>query len=157
MDSPNGATRKRLLFVEDDEDNRESFAMVLDEKYNVFGYPCPQDALREIDSVRPDLLLLDIGMEPIDGLECLRTIRNLPGYGRVPALARTAHARTADRQRFLEGGFQGVVVKPVLDPLQLIRSIDELLIAAQDGLDETRTCSTSTAPRSRGSNGSAQT
>ncbi len=113
--------RKRLLFVEDDRDNRETFAMILEQKYDVFGYASAEDAMLAIYDVQPDLLLLDIGMHPVDGLECLRAIRAIPRYREIPALALTAYAHAADQQRFLEGGFQGVVVKPVLDPWQLFR------------------------------------
>jgi CheY-like chemotaxis protein len=78
------APRKRLLFVEDDRDNRETFAMLLEQKYDVFGYPSAEDAMQAIYDVQPDLLLLDIGMYPVDGLECLRAIRAMPRYRATP-------------------------------------------------------------------------
>ena len=147
--------RPRLLFVEDDRDNLETFSMILDERYAVFGYPSAAAAVQAIDVVRPDLLLLDIGMRPVDGLECLRVIRAMPGYARIPALALTGFARAVERQSFLDGGFQAVVVKPVVDHLALIAMIDELLIGGP-GLDEKKIVTTSSTPRSReSSNGSA--
>jgi CheY-like chemotaxis protein len=143
------APRKRLLFVEDDRDNRETLAMILEQKYDVFGYPSAEDAMQAIYDVQPDLLLLDIGMYPVDGLECLRSIRAIPRYRTTPAVALTAHARGADRKKFIEGGFQAVVVKPVLDPLQLIGRIDELLLGAS-ALDARQIVTKTSAPRSRG-------
>ena len=141
--------RKRLLFVEDDRDNRETFAMILEQKYDVFGYPSAEDAMQAIYDVQPDLLLLDIGMHPVDGLECLRSIRAIPRFREIPALALTAFAGPADCKKFLEGGFQAVVVKPVLEAVRLIGQIDELLIGAP-GLDVGEIVPTSSAPRSRG-------
>ena len=147
--------RPRLLFVEDDRDNLETFSMILDQRYAVFGYPSAIDAVRAIDVVRPDLLLLDIGMRPVDGLECLKAIRAIPGYAEIPALALTGYARAVERQSFLDGGFQAVVVKPVVDHLELIAMIDELLIRGSH-LDVRRIVPTSSAPRStEGSNGGA--
>ena len=149
------APRKRLLFVEDDRDNRDTFAMILEQKYDVFGYPSAEDAMQAIYDVQPDLLLLDIGMYPVDGLECLRAIRAIPRFRKIPALALTAFAGAADGEKFLEAGFQAVVVKPVLDPTELIGRIDALLISA--ALDAAEIMPTSSAPRSRGPYESAPT
>jgi CheY-like chemotaxis protein len=148
--------RKRLLFVEDDRDNLETFSMILDERYAVFGYPSAAEAVQAIEVVRPDLLLLDIGMRPVDGLECLRAIRAIPGYREIPALALTGFARADERQRFLDGGFQAVVVKPVVDHLELMAMIDELLIGGS-GLDGRKTVPTSSPPGSNeSSNGGSR-
>jgi two-component system, chemotaxis family, CheB/CheR fusion protein len=150
-----GTSRKRLLFIEDDRDNLEVFSMILDERYAVFGYPSAVDALQAIDVVRPDLLLLDIGMHPVDGLECLKAIRAKPEYRKIPALALTGFGRAVERKRFLDGGFQAVVVKPVLDHRELIAMIDGLLNGARC-LDGQETVADATAPRTSKSNGGAQ-
>ena len=148
--------RKRLLFVEDDRDNRDTFAMILEQKYDVFGYPSAADAMQAIYDVQPDLLLLDIGMYPVDGLECLRAIRAIPRFRKIPALALTAFAGAADGKKFLEAGFQAVVVKPVLEASQLTGQIDELLIGAP-ALDAGKDVPTSSAVRSRESHGDSAT
>lgn len=157
MTPPNEPTpRKRLLFVEDDRDNRETFAMILEQKYDVFGYSSAEEAMQAIYDVQPDLLLLDIGMHPVDGLECLRAIRAIPKFREVPALALTAFAGAADGKKFIEAGFQGVVVKPVLEAVQLIARIDELLGGAP-GLDAEKIVPTSSTVRSRESHGGLST
>ena len=120
-------TRTNLLLVEDDADTLEVFSIVLGERYAVSAHRSPLDALRAIDAARPDLVVLDIGLQPINGVECLQKIRATPGYGDVPAVALTGFARDDDRRRFLARGFQAVVVKPILDPADLMAVIDGLV------------------------------
>jgi CheY-like chemotaxis protein len=117
----------RLLLVEDDQDNLDVLTVILSEKYRVFSYGCAHDALRGLEAAKPDLLLLDIGMSPVDGVECLRAIRAMPGYGSIPAIALTGYARNAEREAFQAAGFQVVVTKPVLDHRELFGTITRLL------------------------------
>ena len=65
-------------------------------------------------------------MHPVDGLQCLKMIRGLPECRDIPAVALTGFARDVERQSFLDGGFQAVVVKPVFDPEELIALVDRL-------------------------------
>jgi CheY-like chemotaxis protein len=120
-------TRTRLVLVEDDQDSLEAFSIFLGEKYAVFGYASAAEAVQVIDATKPDVLVLDIGMYPVDGVQCLEMIRATPGYRDIPAVALTGFARDVERQRFLDGGFQAVVVKPVLDHWELIAVIDRLV------------------------------
>ena len=117
----------RLLLVDDNRDNLELLAMLLSEKYAVASYGSAVEALAALDGVRPDVLVLDIGMAPVDGVQCLAAIRAQPGYSTTPAVALTAFARDSERAEFLAAGFQQVVTKPVLDPSTLMRAIDAAL------------------------------
>lgn len=117
----------RLVLVDDNQDNLEILTVILGEKYHVSSYACVQAALTALERAKPDLLLLDIGMTPVDGLQCLNAIRAIPGYGCIPAIALTAYARDVDRKAFLTAGFQAVVTKPILDHGELFGSIAALL------------------------------
>jgi CheY-like chemotaxis protein len=117
----------RLLLVDDDQDNLEVFTLILSEQYRVSSYSCAAEALTALEAAKPDLLLLDIGMGPVDGLQCLKAIRARPGCGRIPAIALTAFAREVERDAFLAAGFQMVVTKPVLDHQELLAAINSLL------------------------------
>ena len=123
-------TARRLLLVDDDQDNLEVLTVILGEKYRVWSYRGAAEALAALEAVRPDLVVLDIGMSPVDGLQCLEAIRARPRYGRVPAIALTAFARDVDRKAFLAAGFQTVVTKPVLDHRELLAVIASLLTSA---------------------------
>jgi CheY-like chemotaxis protein len=73
-----------------------------------------------------DLILMDVQMPRMDGLEATRQIRQLPGYGAVPILAMTANAFSADRQNCTDAGMNDHIVKPV-DPARLYAVIEHWL------------------------------
>jgi CheY-like chemotaxis protein len=106
---------ERLLVVEDDADNLALLMVILGEKYDVTGCGTTADALLALETFKPDLFVLDVGMRPIDGVQFLGGIRALPGLNGIPAIALTGYASESDRQRFLAAGFQAVVTKPILD------------------------------------------
>ena len=124
------ATRAaRLLVVDDNPDNLEIVTVLLGQKYDVYGYGSAAEALDALDTVRPGLLVLDIRMRGVDGLQCLQAIRARPGYAGIPAVALTAFARDVEQKAFLDAGFQAVVTKPILDDRELLGTIEHLLAA----------------------------
>lgn len=124
-------TTARLLVVEDNQDTLDLLTLWLSQKYRVFSYGCADEALTALETAKPDLLLLDIGMRPIDGLECLKAIRATPGYGSIPALALTGYALETQRKAFQAAGFQAVLAKPVLDD-ELFAAITAVLAPLGD-------------------------
>ena len=118
----------RLLLVEDNPDNREVLAVLLGQTYEVAAYGSAAEAVAALETFEPDVLVLDIGMEPVDGVQCLATIRAHPRHAGTPAVALTAFARDVERKEFLRAGFQAVVTKPVLEHHQLVAVIDRLLV-----------------------------
>jgi len=132
-------TRTRLVLVDDHQDSLEAFSIFFGEKYTVFGYASAVEALQAIDAAKPDVLVLDVGMYPVDGVECLKAIRATPGYRDIPAVALTGFAYEVERQGFLDAGFQAVAVKPVLDLGELIAVIDRLVNAAAPAAHQTPT------------------
>jgi CheY-like chemotaxis protein len=119
----------RLLLVDDNPDNLEIVAVFLGQQYEVYCYGSAAEALNAIDTVRPDLLVLDICMGGVDGVQCLQAIRAKPGYAAIPAVALTAFARDVEQKAFLGAGFQAVITKPILDDRQLIGTIERVLSA----------------------------
>jgi two-component system sensor histidine kinase BarA len=117
----------RLLLVDDNRDNLDVLAFLLSEKYEVAACSSAAEAVRIVESTAMDVLVLDIGMAPMDGLECLKVIRAMPHHAATPAIALTAFARQTDRDDFLEAGFQAVVTKPIMDQQRLEALIDSLL------------------------------
>jgi CheY-like chemotaxis protein len=117
----------QLLLVDDNVDNLEVLAVILSQKYQVFSCRSAHEALAALDAVDPEIIMLDIGMSPVDGIECLRAIRARPAYARTPAIAVTAYAREPERRACRDAGFEAVVTKPILDYVELEVLIDTLL------------------------------
>ena len=118
----------KVLLVDDEADARELAERILRGSHaEVCSAANAAQALQLMSSERPDVLVSDIGMPDIDGLELLALIRALgPAQGGgLPALALTAFARPQDRQRALDGSFQAHASKP-LDPHTLLATVAQL-------------------------------
>jgi len=87
----------------------------LEEEFDFMACNSCADALSQIEKLAPDLLLMDIAMAEMNGMDCLKRIRTIPEFKNVPAIAVTALAYPEDKRNCLEAGFQAVVVKPVLN------------------------------------------
>jgi len=111
----------RILIVDDEKDSRELMAVALKGLgADVTSAGCVADALTELLTLMPDVLISDIGMPGEDGYSLIQKIRAQERIGadRLPAIALTAYARAEDRTRILSAGFQIHVPKPV-DPDEL--------------------------------------
>ncbi len=105
-----------VLVVDDDRDARELIARILaDCQASVRLAASAREAFDLLQAAPPDLLISDLGMPEVDGLELLSWVRALPreAGGQVAAIALTAFARSEDRLKALEAGFSAHVSKPV--------------------------------------------
>jgi signal transduction histidine kinase len=122
---PSALRGRTVLVVEDHDDARELVVGVLESAgARVLSASNAQDALDRATIVRPDVLVADLGLPGEDGLVLLARMREV--YPDLPALALTAFARPADRERSLAAGFQQHVIKPV-DPRHLVECIVAVL------------------------------
>jgi PAS domain S-box-containing protein len=117
----------RVLVVEDDADARELLALTLEVSgAEVNAVESVQEALRNLELFKPDVLLSDIGMPVESGYDLIRQVRLLSGESRdIPAVALTAFATDKDRQLALAAGFQIHLAKPV-EPNALVKAIEKL-------------------------------
>lgn len=116
------AAARKVLVVDDNADSADSLAAVLrlsGHEVQVAGDG--QRALELAASMRPDTVLLDIGLPHMDGYEVARRLRALPGLAEVQLIALTGYAQDADRRAASDAGFEQHLTKPVdLDELARI-------------------------------------
>jgi CheY-like chemotaxis protein len=106
---------RRVLVVDDDATSRASLAAALETLgAEVSTAQSGHDALDVVAQQHPSVVLSDLAMPDGDGFWLLDHIRDLPdGGGRLPVVAVTAHAGTADRSRVMAAGFDAYLCKPV--------------------------------------------
>jgi CheY-like chemotaxis protein len=103
-----------ILVVEDNDKNRKLVRDVLTVRgYRLLEAVTGEDGVRLAREHRPDLVLMDIQLPGIDGIEALRQLRADPALAGTPVLAVTASAMTHDRQKILAAGFDGYQSKPI--------------------------------------------
>jgi PAS domain S-box-containing protein len=114
---PFAGVNARILLAEDNITNQQ-VALAILKKFGLRAEAVANgaEALKALESIPYDLLLMDVQMPVMDGLEATRQIRSpqsvLPNH-RVPIIAMTAHAMQGDRERCLEAGMNDYVSKPV--------------------------------------------
>jgi signal transduction histidine kinase/CheY-like chemotaxis protein len=114
-----------ILVVDDERDSLDIVHYVLaDMAATIVTASTAYEALQMIDSLKPDLMVSDIGMPGMDGMELIRRVRSSgnPQVAGVRALALTAFSRKEDRLRSLEAGFDDYLSKPVA-PAELVRAV----------------------------------
>lgn len=107
-------TGERILLVEDNEKNMKLFRDVLSATgYRTLEATTGREAVELATEHTPDLVLMDIQMPDIDGVEALRMLRADARTASLRVLAVTAQAMQGDREQFLAEGFDGYLSKPV--------------------------------------------
>ena len=130
LEPPSGA---RLLVVEDNLVNQKVVLAVLRKKgFRLEVANDGREALAKLEApdAAYDLVLMDVQMPVLDGLEATRCIRRNPRWNRLPIVAMTAHAMNGDRERCLEAGMDAYISKPV-QPAHLIATIEKHLAASR--------------------------
>jgi two-component system cell cycle response regulator DivK len=118
-------TGEQILVVEDNEKNMKLFRDVLTATgYRTLEATTGGQAVELAAEHAPDLVLMDIQLPDIDGVEALRRLRADERTAALPVLALTAQAMEGDRKRFLAAGFDGYVSKPV-NIIELVTTVSE--------------------------------
>jgi CheY-like chemotaxis protein len=118
---------KKILVAEDNAVNRELLRELLEmQGYEIFEACDGQEALTMIEKIKPDLLVLDLGMPVLDGFGAIARIRANPATASLPVLAATAYAMRGDREKTLAAGFDGYLSKPI-NPAALKVEIDRMI------------------------------
>ena len=117
----------KILLVDDEEMNRDFLQRRLQKRgYEVITAVDGRDACSRVAEVRPDLILMDMMMPNMDGLEATRSLRAVPETRDIPVIALTAQAMTGDREKVIEAGCDDYATKPI-DLPELLEKIQKLL------------------------------
>ena len=130
--------RRLVLIVEDDPTNLLLTRAVLErDGYRTEAARSAEDALEHLQYVRPDLILMDVGLPGRDGLTLTRQLKADPAMAAIPIVAVTAHAMREDQTRALAAGCDGYISKPI-SPRTFTSKIEALLRGRREGPESDR-------------------
>jgi two-component system cell cycle response regulator DivK len=106
--------RKRILCIEDNDSNMRLVSRIVEgEKHEFLTAADGLTALSMVQRERPDLILLDINIPGLNGLELARRLKGDPNLSSIPLIATTANVLLGDRERCLEAGCDEYLPKPL--------------------------------------------
>jgi PAS domain S-box-containing protein len=111
-EGPSALTKPRILFVEDEPMLRAHLAQALSEDYWVDTAGTGKEALTVVLRAKPDLVVTDIVMPEMDGVELLKTLRSVPSTQAIPVLLLSGHAPEEQRVEGFREGADGYLAKP---------------------------------------------
>ena len=102
----------KILLVDDTSDNLEILKLYLEDDYELETAMSGEEALEKLPQFQPDLILLDVMMPGMNGLDTCRCIRSLPHTDHIKILFLSAKAGAADRELGLDAGGNDYLAKP---------------------------------------------
>ncbi len=105
---------KTVLIVEDNELNMKLFHDLLESQgYEILQTRYGMEALKMARTERPDLILMDIQLPEVSGLEVTKWLKEDDNLKEIPVIAVTAFAMKGDEEKFREGGCEAYIAKPI--------------------------------------------
>lgn len=118
---------KRILVIEDNETNIYLVGFILKKNgLEVIEARSGEEGVELAIKEKPNLILMDIQLPGIDGLEATRRIRELEADGEIPIIALTSYVMAGDRKKALKAGCTGYIEKPI-NPETFITEIEKYL------------------------------
>ena len=118
---------KTILVIEDNPDNMDLMEEILEDAgYGVLKAGLAEEGIRLLRERGADLVLMDISLPRMSGLEATAIIKGDGVLKGIPVVALTAHAMPSDRRAALEGGCEAFLTKPV-DEALLMETLERLL------------------------------
>ncbi|MBA2572303.1 MAG: response regulator [Gemmatimonadetes bacterium] len=122
-------SQQTILLVEDNTHILDAFTLLLEDSgYRVRAATTGSQAIQSVREASPDLVLLDLGLPDMDGLEVVHAIKRDPRSARVPIVVLTGHALETDREACLAAGCAGYLTKPI-NSTQLLSVLPGFLAA----------------------------
>lgn len=127
-----------VLLAEDNQVNQKLVSRLLEkEGHRVYLAGNGLEAVQKVQSEAFDLILMDVQMPGLDGLEATAAIRAWEGERHMPIIAMTAHAMTGDRERCLNAGMDGYLAKPI-QAAELMMALEQVRTVKQQAAHERR-------------------
>ena len=119
--------RPLVVLAEDDEDTRHVYGLILRHfGYDVADAPTGEEAVSVTRSLRPDLVLMDVGLPGIDGWEASSILKSDPETGTIPVVAFSARISSTTDLAEKSSAFDGFILKPI-SPMVLVQRVDAYL------------------------------
>ena len=119
--------KKKVLVVEDNPQNMKLLELLLRSKsYILLKAYNGEEALDTATREEPDLIVMDMQLPKMSGVEVTKRLRQMPVFSHTPIIALTAYAMKGDKERFLETGCNAYLSKPI-STRQLPAIIDQML------------------------------
>jgi two-component system, chemotaxis family, chemotaxis protein CheY len=119
---------KTILIVDDSESIREVVSFTLEnEGYGVLSAIDGKDALRFLDGRDIELVITDLHMPNMNGIELIKEVRNMDTYSRIPILFLTTESQSAKKMEAKDAGATGWIIKPFV-PAKLIAAINKVIL-----------------------------
>ena len=119
---------KRILVVEDHRDSRELVTVLLTRAgYVVLQAANAVDGIRIADKEQPDLVLMDIQLPGVNGLEAVHTLKEDSHTEHIKIVALTAFTMGGDREKMLAAGCDGYIPKPIVNNQEFLAAIASFL------------------------------
>ncbi|MDY6931491.1 MAG: response regulator [Halobacteriota archaeon] len=116
-----------ILVIEDNPDNLDLVTEILeDEGYTIIGAGSAEEGIKKLRECEIDLVLMDVGLPDMDGLEATRIVKSDKSLSKIPIIALTAYAMKGDKEKVLEAGCDGYLTKP-LDESILLETIESFV------------------------------
>ena len=119
--------KKKILVVEDNEDNRDIFVYRLQQLgFETLIASNGKEAIEIAFQAKPDLIFMDLRMPVMDGWEATRALRQTEWGKDLPVVAVTAHAMEEDKRKALDAGCNDFILKPIADYTKIRDTIQRL-------------------------------
>ena len=108
---------EKLVFIVDDNDaNLTLAASILETEYRVFTMPSAAKMFTLFEKFKPDLILLDIEMPEMNGLEAMEILKKNPKWNEIPCLFLTGWSDEKIQDKIKNSGANGIIFKPITAP-----------------------------------------
>ena len=125
-------SKKKMLVIEDDLTNMELFADLLDAAgHEVIQAHSAEEGIALAAETVPDLILMDVALPGMDGLEATRRLRADPAVSSVPVVAVTSYAMEGDQAKAMAAGCAGYITKPI-DTRTFVSTVEKYVARGSD-------------------------